>query len=213
MSDLVFDDYMIELFGGEDELLRTMREEAVSLGVPTIQVPLEVGRLLQLMVTQLDARRVLEIGTLFGYSTVLLAKAMNPDGFLISLEANPVHARLARQNVKRAGVAERVEIRVGAAADSLTRLSGERFDLVFIDADKESYLTYLKSSLALTRPGSVIIADNLWRGGAVSTPNPDDRVIAEIREFNRQVAQDDRLKTTFIPTRGGNDAVSVSVVL
>jgi predicted O-methyltransferase YrrM len=174
-------------------------------------VPPEIGRLLTLLIKLRGARRVLEIGTLFGYSTVIMARALPGNGSLLSLEFEPKHAAIARRNLERAGVSARARVEQGDAAELLRRLSDETFDLVFIDADKASYPVYLQQSLRLTRSGSVIVADNVWRGGEVVDPQDDNARGAA--EFNRMVADESRLLTVFISSRGGEDAASVSLVL
>lgn len=205
------DSYANALLGNEDPLLGSMRSEAAEEGLPAIQVPPEIGRLLTLLIKLRGARRVLEIGTLFGYSTVIMARALPGNGSLLSLEFEPKHAAIARRNLERAGVSARARVEQGDAAELLRRLSDETFDLVFIDADKASYPVYLQQSLRLTRSGSVIVADNVWRGGEVVDPQDDNARGAA--EFNRMVADESRLLTVFISSRGGEDAASVSLVL
>ncbi|HEX6507269.1 MAG TPA: class I SAM-dependent methyltransferase, partial [Chloroflexota bacterium] len=139
MSDPSLADYVEDLFGSEDEQLKAMRLEAEREGIPTIQVPFELGRLLQILIVQSGARQILEIGTLFGYSTVLMARALPQNGRITSLEVSPKHADIARRNVETAHLSDRAEIVLGPAAESLSGLPASSFDLVFIDADKRSY--------------------------------------------------------------------------
>lgn len=212
MSDYSLSAYADELLGGEDELLRAIREEAVHAGIPSIQAPMEVGRLLQLLIVQSGARRALEIGTLFGYSAILMARALPANGSLITLEVNPTHAAVAQRNIRRANVADKVEIRVGLATETLAALAGLTFDLVFIDADKPSYPDYLRAALTLTAPGSFIVGDNVWRAGSVAHPEADDAGSAGIARFNQDLASNPSLLTIIVPTRGGADATSVSLV-
>lgn len=209
MVDASLSDYGEKLFGGEDPTLRAMREAADREGLPAIQVSAELGRVLQLMIKVSSAKSVLEIGSLFGYSSVLMARALPPDGRVVSLEVNPKHAAIARQNLEQAGVSDKVEVREGAAIDTLQSLVGP-FDVVFIDADKESYPQYLDAALRLTRPGSVIIADNVWRGGAVTDPH--DETTRAMAEFNHRIGSDSRLFSTLISHRDCGDAASVSYV-
>jgi predicted O-methyltransferase YrrM len=204
---------MLELYGSEDEVLRDMREDADEQGLPAIQVPFELGRLLQVLVMQSKAKRVLEIGTLFGYSTVLMARALPEDGTITTLEVAPKHAELAQRNFARAGVASRVRILVGPAQESLAKLTGPPYDFVFIDADKGAYPQYLEHALRLTAAGSTIVADNIWRDGSVLTPSDGDADTAGLASFNEKVAMNTRLLTSVIPTRDGRDGASVSVVL
>lgn len=204
------DQYANALFGGEDALLAAMRTEAEAAGLPRIQVPPEIGRLLTFLIALTRPRRVLEIGTLFGYSTVIMARALPEGGSLVSLEVEPRHADIARHNLVRAGLDDRARIVEGNALDSLRQIAGETFDLVFIDADKISYPAYLEAALRLTRSGSVIVADNVWRGGAVTAPGDDNARGAG--RFNEMLAADSRLLSIFVASRGGEDATSVSLV-
>jgi len=204
--------YTGTLFGEEDELLRSMRLDAEQEGIPLIQVPLELGRLLSLFIVQSNAGRILEVGTLFGYSAVLMARAMPMDGRITTLEFDPHHAEVAARNLQRAGVADRVEIKRGAALESLLALQGETFDLVFIDADKTNYPAYLDWALQLTHPGSVIVADNVWRGGSVLDPSQEDSNSVAMRQFNQKLAAETRLICTIVPTKDGADAAAVGVV-
>lgn len=210
MTDETVDQYANSLYGGENDLLRTMRAEAEREGLPAIQVPSELGRLLAVLIASSGARHVLEIGTLFGYSAVLIGRALPADGELTTLEINPRHAALARVNLARAGLSDRVTICEGDAQESLRALQGQTFDFVFIDADKESYPTYLEATLTLTRPGSVIVSDNVWRKGEVL--HPQDPAAETMARFNRDVASDSRLCSTLVSTRGGSDAASVIVI-
>ncbi len=213
MTSASLSSYVRELYGTEDETLRQMRAEAEEQGLPAIQVPFELGRLLQVLVMQSKAQRILEIGTLFGYSTVLMARAMPAGGALTTLEVAPKHAELAQSNFDRAGVSAQVTILVGPADGSLRSLTGPPFDFVFIDADKGAYPLYLDHALRLTHPGSTIVADNVWRDGAVISSSDGDADNEGLALFNRRVAASERLLTSVIPTRDGRDGTSVSVVL
>jgi predicted O-methyltransferase YrrM len=212
MAEASLAEYVSNLLGGEDETLRSMREEAEREGLPAIQVPFELGRLLQVLIVRAQATSVLEIGTLFGYSTVLMARVLPKDGRITTLEVSPKHADIARRNYDRAGVAGVVDVRVGPALDSLRDLDDGAFDFVFIDADKRSYPDYLDHALRLTRGGGTIVADNVWRGGGALAAPPDDPDNAGIFRFNRRLAQERRLLTAIVPTRDGRDAASISVV-
>ncbi|HZU12754.1 MAG TPA: O-methyltransferase [Chloroflexota bacterium] len=210
MDETPLQHYADELYGGEDPLLAQMRDEAVREGVPAIQVPPELGRLLQVMVASTRATRVLELGTLFGYSSIVMARALPPGGRILSLEFNEKHAAIARRNFERAGVADRIEVRVGRALDLLPSLQGQSFGLVFIDADKESYPSYLEWSLRLTQTGAAIVADNVWRHGSVM--DADDADSRGLAQFNRDVTHNPALITAIVPRLSGSDAASVSVV-
>ena len=163
------------------------------------------------------ASKILELGTLGGYSTIWLARALPPEGRLISLEIDPKRAEIARANIARAELANAVEIRVGAATDSLQKLLGEGrgpFDLIFIDADKPGYAEYLKWCLKLSRPGTLIIADNVVRKGAVADPASTDENVQGIRKFNEALAAEKRVSTTVIQTVGckGYDGLALILV-
>jgi caffeoyl-CoA O-methyltransferase len=210
MDEGEFERYVDGLLGGEDPTLVEMRNEARERGIPTIQVPPELARLLELLVAVTRPRRVLEFGTLFGYSAINLARSLPPDGHVWTLELSSLHAGIARANLERAGVAERVSVIEGPALESVAQLGAEPFDFVFIDADKPSYPAYLEAVMGHVHSGSVIVADNLWRGGAVM--EPDDDVTRGIARFNQMVSGDTRLRTVILSNRGGEDALSISLV-
>ena len=194
------DGYIEDLFGSSDEVLEATLRDSRRGGLPDINVSPNQGRLLQLMVEISGARRVLEIGTLGGYSAIHLARGLPEGGRLVSLELDGHHADVARTNVKRAGLSEVVEIRVGDAHELLDDLAeGDEapFDLVFIDADKEGYPDYLQAGLRLVRPGSLILGDNTIRGGSVL--DPQGGTARATREFNRLVAEDPRLHGIVLP--------------
>ncbi|GAC1464192.1 MAG: O-methyltransferase [Chloroflexota bacterium] len=203
--------YVDSLFGREDDLLREFRDTAAAEGLPQIQVPHELSRLLSVLVIQSRARRILEIGTLFGYSATVMARVLPPDGQIMSLELETRHAALARSNLSAAGLAHMVDIWEGPALDSLISLTGRSFDFVFIDADKANYPAYLDHAMSLVLPGSTIVADNVWRGGSVL--QDDDDAAIGLARFNRMLADNARLRTAIVPTRGGEDAISISVVV
>ena len=194
------DGYIEHLFGTSDEVLEATLRDSRRGGLPEINVSPNQGRLLRLLVEMSGTRRILEIGTLGGYSAIHLARGLPEDGELISLELDEHHADVARNNVERAGLSGIVEVRVGDAHKLLTNLveNGEDpFDLVFIDADKEGYPDYLETSLRLVRPGSLIIGDNTVRGGTVL--DPQEGTAQATREFNRLVAEDPRLYGIVLP--------------
>lgn len=194
------DSYIEELFVPEDPALEAALADSQSAGLPEIQVSPNQGKLLQLLAGISGARRILEIGTLGGYSTIHLARALPDNGTLVSLELEERHAEVARRNIERAGLGEKVEVRVGNAKESLSAMAdgGEGpFDLIFIDANKEGYPEYLEWSLRLARPGSVILADNTIRGGGVL--DPQDGSARVMREFNQLLADDERLSAIILP--------------
>ncbi|WP_320781848.1 O-methyltransferase [Streptomyces sp. CRN 30] len=200
------DDYFNELLVQEDDALTAAASVSATEGLPAIQVAPNQGKLLHLLARVRGARKILEIGTLGGYSTIWLARALPRDGHLVTLENDPHHAEVALANVARAGLEDIVDVRVGAALESLPRLAEEGagpFDLVFIDADKPSNPAYLRWALELTRPGSLIIGDNVVRGGAVTDPENDDPSVQGIRRFVQDIAEHPRLTATALQTVGG----------
>jgi len=207
------DAYIGELFLPDDPALRDALASMDDAGLPTIQVPAALGRLLGILVQAVGARRVLEIGTLGGYSAIWMARALPADGRLVSLEAEPRHAEVARANLARAGLDGRAEVRLGPALETLPDLAGDApFDLAFIDADKTSYPAYLDWALRLVRPGGVIVADNVLRDGAVADPDNADESARAVDRFNRAAASDARLDAIVLPNRGGHDGILVAVV-
>src|SRR6266566_7932922 len=200
-------------FAPEDEALRyalTLMREA---GLPEIQISHIQGKFLQLLAAASNARSILEIGSLGGYSGIWLARALPPNGRLITLEINPSHARLARDTFTRAGVSDRAEVRVGKALDLLPELEDEvPFDLVFIDADKTPYPQYLEWALRLTRPGSIIVSDNCIRSGK-AFEEPADEGMAGIVEYNKRIASDPRLMSLLLAMDDDyTDGFAISVV-
>lgn len=208
MSDEIAN-YLASLFGREDEVLISLREEADRTGLPPIAISPDMGRLLQVLLSAIGARRVLEVGTLGGYSAIWIARALPEEGQLLSIELEPVHAAFARRFLERAGLADRVEIRVGRALEILPALDGERFDAVFLDADKEPLPTYLEWALRLVRPGGLIIADNALWGGRVLDERSDDPATLAVREFNKRLAEHPRITGIVVPT---HDGVAIGVV-
>jgi caffeoyl-CoA O-methyltransferase len=202
--------YIDSLYGGEDEFLRVIRENAAEQDVPAIQVPFALGQLLQILITASGARNVLEVGTLFGYSAILMGRALPQDGHMLCLEVSAKHADIARRNISDAELAGKIEVRQGDAAQLLPALQGQSFDFIFIDADKPGYPNYLEWAIRLSHVGTLIVADNVWRQGEVTT-GADENASA-IARFNRLVAENPGLKSVILPTRDGSDAISVSVV-
>src|ERR1043165_6327112 len=186
-------EYIAGLFGAEDEILAALREEADRTVLPPIAISAYEGRLLQVLLTAINARRVLEVGTLGGYSAICMARALPPGGRLLSIEIDEKHAVFARRYIDRAGLGDRVEVRVGRALDVLPSLDGERYDAVFLDADKEPLPTYFEWALRLVRPGGLIIGDNALWGGKVYDGDENDDRTRGVREFNRRMASDPRV--------------------
>jgi predicted O-methyltransferase YrrM len=198
------DGYFEERLLGEDPVLRAALQAGTDAGLPDIQVTAAQGKLLHLLALAQGARRILEVGTLGGYSGIWLARALPVDGRLITLEINPKHAQIAGANFKRAGLDSRVELRVGPALESLAQLSRERgapFDLVFIDADKENNLPYLQAALAMSRVGTLIMVDNVVRDGKVAEPSTDS-MVEGVRRMIDWCTREPRLSGTVIQTVG-----------
>jgi predicted O-methyltransferase YrrM len=211
------DSYIEKLFIAPDFALEAALDSSKAAGLPTINVSPAQGKLLNLLARMQGARKILELGTLGGYSTIWLARALPPDGRLISLEIDPKRAEIALANIARAELANAVEIRVGPAADSLQRLLAEGrgpFDLIFIDADKPGYAEYLKWCLKLSRLGTLIIADNVVRKGAVADAGSDDENVQGIRKFNEVLSAEKRVTTTVLQTVGckGYDGLALILV-
>ena len=201
------------IFAPEDEALRYALSSMREAGLPEIQISPIQGKFLQLLAATCNADSILEIGSLGGYSGIWLARALPPGGRLITLEINPTHADVVRKSFEKAGVSDRVEVRVGNALDLLPHLESEApFDLVFIDADKTPYPQYLEWALRLSRPGSIIVADNCVRRGIVLR-EAGDEAVAGIVEFNKRIANDPRLVSLLLPMDDDyTDGFAVAVV-
>ena len=211
------DSYITDALLSADAALEHALADSLAAGLPAISVAPNQGKLLQLLARIQGARSILEIGTLGGYSTIWLARALPPDGRLLTLEADPKHAEVARRNIARAGQSERVEVRVGKALDTLPQIATEGrapFDLVFIDADKENIPAYFTWALRLAKRGSVIIVDNVVRKGAVIDASSSDPNIQGVRRFNELVAKEPRVDATAIQTVGskGYDGFALLLV-
>jgi caffeoyl-CoA O-methyltransferase len=209
------DSYVEELFAPPDPALEDALRRSREAGLPEIQVSPNEGVLLRLLAEIAGAGRILEIGTLGGYSTIHLARALPDHGSLVSLEVDERYAEVARENIWGAGIGEKVEVRVGDARELLARMveDGEGpFDLVFIDADKESYPEYLEWALRLSQPGSLILGDNAIRGGSVLDPR--DESARAIREFNEALAKNPRLSALILPLiRERMDGLAIARVI
>jgi len=211
------DRYITDLLVPPDPALDAALHASAAAGLPAINVAPNQGKFLMLLSQIQGARSILEIGTLGAYSTIWLARALPADGRLITLEADPKHAEVAHANIARAGLANLVEVRLGPASETLPRLAAEGsgpFDLIFIDADKPSYPDYFRWALKLSRRGSVIIADNVVRDGAVIDPASDDPRVQGMRRFNEVLAAEPRVSATEIQTVGskGYDGFALAVV-
>jgi predicted O-methyltransferase YrrM len=209
------DELFTRVLHTEDDALRAARESAAAADMPAIEVSAQHGRLLSLLARMSDANRVLEIGTLAGYSTINLARGVGADGRVVSLEFEPRHAEVARRNFERAGVADRVEVIVGVALDTLPRLAerGETFDMFFIDADKENNVSYVEWAIKLGHPGSVIVVDNIARMGRVLNPAADDRQAKAVRDMFDMIGEHPRLDAAAIQTVGTKNWDGFAVAL
>ena len=212
------DDYITNLFIPNDPATAEALAASDAAGLPSISVAPNEGKLLMLLARICGARRILEIGTLGGYSTIWLARGMSVGGKLITLEASEKHAEVARNNIVRAGFGDVVDVRVGPALDTLPLLEAEGsgpFDLIFIDANKDNYPEYLAWALKLSRVGTVILGDNVVRDGEVIDPKSSDSRVQGTRRFNQLLAEEPRVKATLIQTVGrkGYDGIAIAVVV
>lgn len=211
------DNYFTELLMPPDPQLEAALKHSSAEGLPEIQVAPNQGKLLMFFARVMNARNILEIGTLGAYSTIWLARALPEDGKLVTLEAAPKHAEVARDNLQRAGLSNIVEVRLGPALESLPKLQEEArgpFDLIFIDADKPGYPEYFSWALKLSRIGTLIIADNVVRNGAIIDGKSEDPNVQGMRRFHERVAAEPRVTTTVIQTVGskGYDGLSLALV-
>jgi predicted O-methyltransferase YrrM len=212
------DDYVAGLLAPHDEALETALRTSEEAGLPAIQVSPAQGKLLYLLARSIGAKRILEFGTLGGYSTIWLGRALPADGHLITLEAEPRNAEVAGQNIDRAGLGDLVDLRVGPALDQLPELEAEGagpFDLTFIDADKIHTPDYFAWALDRSRPGSLIVSDNVVRFGGLADPDSDDPTIPAQRRLHEILAAEPRVEATTIQTVGakGYDGFSLALVV
>ncbi|WP_155026648.1 O-methyltransferase [Enterobacter bugandensis] len=209
------DNYMISSLIPEDEVLQKVLENNKRAGLPEHDVAANQGQLLALFVRMTQARRILEIGTLGAYSSIWMARALPPDGKLITLEADPTHADVARQNIRLAGLNDRIELIEGPALNSLENFGDVApFDLIFIDADKPNNPGYLEWALHYSRPGTVIIGDNVVRDGEVINGQSDDARVLGVRRFIEMKGDNPRLTATALQTVGvkGWDGFTLAIV-
>jgi predicted O-methyltransferase YrrM len=212
------DDYITDKCVPADSWLASALRASTEAGLPDINVTPPQGRFLELLARIVGARRILEVGTLGGYSTLWLARGLAPGGSVVTLELDPHCATVARANFARAGLADRIELREGPALDSLAQLASENlppFDLVFLDADKEHHADYFAWALRLARPGTVIVADNVVRDGRILDPDPDDPNLRGIRALFKLIATEPRVEATALQTVGtkGYDGFAIARVI
>jgi predicted O-methyltransferase YrrM len=211
------DSYITSLLVAPDHALDAASQASAAAGLPSIAVSPPQGKLLHLLARSIGASSILELGTLGGYSTIWLARALSPGGHLITLEANPSYAEVASANIERAGLSAVVELRVGPALDTLAELAAEHrgpFDLVFIDADKQSTPDYFAWALEHSHPGSLIVADNVIRDGTVIDPASDDPAVEGARRLHELLQTESRVSATTIQTVGlkGYDGFTLALV-
>ena len=211
------DHYITDTLIPSDPALNAALEASTAAGLPEIQVAPNQGKLLHMLARLQGARAILEIGTLGGYSTIWLGRALPKDGRLITLEVDPKHAEVARANIARAGLAPVVEVRLGPAIQSLPAIAAENrgpFDLIFIDADKATIPEYFTWSLKLSRPGTLIVVDNVVRGGAVIEPTSEDVSVQGVRKLFAMLAAEPRVTATALQTLGskGYDGLAIALV-
>ncbi len=211
------DAYVEQHVVGEDEALKAAAQASVHAGMPQIALTPAQGKLLHLLARMHGARSILELGTLGGYSTIWLARALPPDGRLVTLELNPRYAEVAAANIHRAGLSSLIKIDVGPALDGMRALidnDAGPFDLVFIDADKQSTPEYFELALELTRPGSAIVTDNVVRDGALADADSEDPGVRGMRRFHELLATERRVSATTIQTVGakGYDGFTLALV-
>jgi predicted O-methyltransferase YrrM len=211
------DDYLAQHLAPSDAALDNALETSAAAGLPAISVTATQGKLLQLLAQMQGARRILELGTLGGYSTIWMGRALPPDGELTTLEIDPTHAAVARHNIDRAGLADRVHVVLGPASETLAKLAADRvepFDLVFIDADKANIDAYFEASLPLSRPGTVIVVDNVVRKGNVVDAESEDANVRGVRRLIDKLSGDSRVSSTAVQTVGakGYDGFILSIV-
>ena len=211
------DSYINNLFAVEDSVLTATERSIEEANIPSISVSANQGKFLQVMARLCNANKILEIGTLAGYSTIWLARALKSNGHLITLEFDPKHAAVAQNNINLAGLQSIVDIRIGKALDTLPKIEAEGagpFDMIFIDADKPPYVEYFQWALKLSRPGTLIVADNVIREGKVLDADSKDEMVKGAQRFNKMLAAEPRVTATVIQTVGmkEHDGMAFAVV-
>jgi caffeoyl-CoA O-methyltransferase len=211
------DDYINDLFVKEDQALLKVTASIEHEGIPAISISPNQGKFLHLLAKMVNAKKILEMGTLAGYSTIWMARALPTDGKLITLEFDPKHAEVARKNIKEANLSSLVDIRIGKALDLLPQIeaAGEApFDMIFIDADKPPYTEYFQWAVRLSRPGTLIVTDNVIRDGKVLDNNSEDENVIGVQRFNKMLAANKAVNATIIQTVGekDHDGMAIAVV-
>jgi caffeoyl-CoA O-methyltransferase len=211
------DKYISNLFIPPDEALTAAEQSHRLENLPPINVSPNLGKLLYLLAKLSNAKKILEVGTLAGYSTIWMARALPENGRLITLEIDPHHAEVAEKNIDRAGLSSKVDIRIGKAIDLLPQLVQDKtgpFDMIFIDADKPPYAEYFEWALKLSRPGTLIIADNVIRDGKVLDQNQDDPMVKGAQRFNKALSENRKVSATILQTIGVKeyDGMAIAIV-
>jgi predicted O-methyltransferase YrrM len=211
------DHYIANLFAPEDDALASVITSLEQAGMPQISISPSQGKFLQVLATLCQAKNILELGTLGGYSTIWLARSVPDDGKVVTVELETAYAEVARKNFQQAGVSDKIEIRVGPAMDVLTQMIASQegpFDLIFIDADKPPYTEYFQLALHLARPGALIICDNVIREGGVLDENHPDERVQGVRRFNRMLSENNQVTATVMATVGVKeyDGMAIAVV-
>ncbi|MBD0378249.1 MAG: O-methyltransferase [Flavisolibacter sp.] len=211
------DEYISNLLGIEDEALKATEKSIGEAGIPQISVSPVQGKFLEILARLCKATKILELGTLAGYSTICLARALPNNGRLITLEVDPKHAAVAQNNINRAQLQDLVEIRIGKALDLLLQLEQEGmapFDMIFIDADKPPYAEYFQWALRLSRPGTLILADNVIREGKVLDENSEDEMVRGVQRFNKMLSETTSVTSTIIQMIGTkeHDGMAIAIV-
>lgn len=210
----IVDNYIAELFIPSDKVMEDALGRAKDAGLPEIQVSATQGKFLYLLAKLAGARRILEVGTLGGFSTIWLARALPEGGRLVTLELDPKHAEVARANIENAGLSGKVEIILGSALETLPKVCSdarEPFDVVFLDADKPGYATYYSHAMKAVRSGSLILADNVIRQGGVLAPDRDNADDIAIRAFNAMIAADSRVEALILQQVGAKDHDGIAI--
>jgi predicted O-methyltransferase YrrM len=210
------DQYISKLLAPEDEALQNTVSSIEQEGIPAISVSANQGKFLQLMAMLCRANRILELGTLAGYSTIWMARALPDNGKLITLEVDPHHAAVAKRNIENAGLSEKVDLRLGKALDILPQMieAGEApFDMIFIDADKPPYPEYFNYALQLSHSGTLIICDNVIREGKVLDPGSTDERVYGVRRLNEMLSKNDKVTATIIQTVGAKEHDGMAIAL
>lgn len=214
---LAVDNYISDLFAKEDDALQAARRSIADAGFEDMSISANQGSFLQLLARLIRAQRILEIGTFAGYSTIWLARSLAPTGRLITLEFDPTHAAMAKKNIEKADLTGVVDLRVGRGLDLLPALERESagpFDMIFVDADKQPYAEYFQWALKLSRPGTLLVFDNVIREGKVLDEKTTDEKVAGVQKLNRMMAADNRAFTTIITSIGAKyyDGMAIAIV-